>query len=250
MTTDHMSVYLAPQGQEGPGLNLHTPDGFYVTDLRGWDDLAPLRDKPEEFALTHGGASGWRNLRGSITGTLGIEFEGTPATVAEKNARLLALCAEPLTLTVIDHDGITRCRDIVAEQVKVENRHDPDEVLSASITWTAADPRRYSPMVPITTGKAHNHGTAPTSPVLVVAGPVKGGTEIVEVETGHLVRWAGDLSAGQQLRIDPGSGYATIDGAVAMGLRRAEWPIIPPGQSRTYRATAGRLTVEHRSGWW
>lgn len=247
---DHMTATLTPTGQARHGVDIHTDTDFYVTDLRGWDDLAPMRHSAGDYALAHGAPPGQRMLRRTITGTLGVEYAGQPAAVAEKNAELLALCAGPLTLTITDHDGVTRCRDIVVEQVKVENRHDPDEVLSASITWTAADPRRYSPMTPITSGKAHNHGTAPTSPVLVVTGPVKGEVEIVEVETGRGIRWAGDLFAGQKLRIDPATGYATIDGSVVMGLRRADWPEIPPGEARTYRASAGKLTVEHRSGWW
>lgn len=246
----HMTATLTPVDAGSPGLDLHTPTGFYVTDLRGWDDLAPARFEGGPFSLAHGSSSGLPGLRDSISGTLGIEFEGSPATVAEKNAELLALCAQPLLLTVTDHDGVARSRRIVVEQVRVSDRHDPDELLTASITWTAVDPRRYSAMVPVTSGKAHNHGTAPTSPVLVVTGPVSSGVTVTEVETGRATRWVGSLQAGQDLRLDPASGFATVDGKVVMGLRRAEWPLIPPGEARSYQATAGKLTVEHRSGWW
>lgn len=249
MSREHFSVSLVSRIDASRRIDFGD-GGWYVRMIEGWDDLPDRKGAQQSLALMHGSTPLDNTRRASASGSLVVRFRGSAEAVAEENAKLLALCAEPLQLWVTDHDGMARGRDVMVESIPVRNRHLPDTMVTATITWTAADPRRYSPMVPITNGRAHNHGTAPTSPVLVVAGPVKGGTEIVEVETGRLVRWAGDLPAGRQLRIDPGSGYATVDGAVVMGLRRAEWPEIPPGESRTYRATAGKLTVEHRSGWW
>ena len=249
MSKQHFSVSLVSRIDASRRIDFGD-GGWYVRMIEGWDDLPDRKGSPQPLALTHGSSSLDSTRRASASGSLVVRFRGSAEAVAEENAKLLALCAEPLQLWITDHDGMARGRDVMVESVPVRNRHLPDTMVTATITWTAADPRRYSPMTPITNGKAHNHGTAPTSPVLVITGPVRGEVEVTELETGRGIRWVGNLTAGEQLRIDPATGYATVDGSVVMGLRRADWPEIPPGEARTYHASSGRLTVEHRSGWW
>lgn len=249
MSGQHLSVSLVSRLDTSRRIDF-SDDGWYLRKLDGWDDLPDRKSVSQSLALSHGSTQVDDMRRDAISGSLAARFRGSAEAVAAANIRLLALCSEPLKMWVTDHDGIARCRDVQVESIAVPDRHFPDTMVSASITWTAADPRRYSPMVPVTRGRVHNHGTAPTSPVLVVTGPVGSGVTVTEVETGRATRWAGSLQAGQELRLDPASGFATVDGKVVMGLRRAEWPLIPPGEARSYQATAGKLTVEHRSGWW
>lgn len=226
-------------------------DGWYVQSLDGWDELAGRKGRPQSFALRHGGAVVGQDLRESLSGTLRVRFRGTAAQVAAANADILGLAAGRLRLSVTDHDDVTRERDVVVEEVQVANRHFPDSIVTASIVWMAPDPRRYEPARGISAGQvAHNAGTAPTSPVFLVSGPVASGVTITESLTGSQVRFVGAVPAGSELRLDPALGMASLGGRPVMGLRQMQWPLIPPGESRVYTASAGALTVEHRSAWW
>ena len=226
--------------------------GWYLLrgGLDGWDDLAELKGSSESWALEHGDAEILSLLRQGTSGTLRLRFRGLRAEVAAANARVNGLFARPLLMAVQDHDGVLRSRRVRIHATQAIDRHGPDHILTVSAVWHAADPRRYGVAVDKLAGAAvTNHGTAPTSPVLRIKGPFAA-TTITEQETGRVVRWQGSVSSTETLILDPALGVGTINGEPRMGLRQFEWPLIPAGEARTYTASAGVLTIEHRSAWW
>ena len=194
MSRQHFSVSLVSRVDASRRIDFGD-GGWYVRMTEGWDDLPDRKGSPQPLALTHGSSSLDNTRRASASGSLVVRFRGSAEAVAEENAKLLALCAEPLQLWVTDHDGVARGRDVVVESISVRNRHLPDTMVTASITWTAADPRRYERVKQLTADKPMtNTGTAPTSPLLRVEGPAKAPVTVTERPTGRVVSWAGSVS--------------------------------------------------------
>lgn len=249
---DPIRVSLRPvDGSPGIDFERRGVGRWYLQAIEGWDELARHKAGIDQLALDHGAAMPEELLRTSASGVLRVRYRSDEGDVAVQNARLVGLCAKHLELSVQDHDAITRTRRIVIEEVQVSNRHFPDGILTASIIWSAPDPRRYGPSEKVAAGATvTNIGTAPTSPVMTVTGPATSPVTITENQTGRVMRWAGSLGTGSVLTLDARRGVAMVDGRVTMGLRQMAWPVVPPGESRSYRVSSGTLGVEHRSAWW
>lgn len=249
--SEHAVVRLEPLTGTRAAVVFGGDAPWALYGLDGWDDLSAGKSDDHVLALGHGSIQAMADpLRQATSGTLRVGFDGTAAEVAEANLALWALCAYPLRMTVTDHDGVPRSRRVVVEQGLAPDRHQIDERMTASLVWSAADPRRYGEPVVIPAGaNCVNEGTAPVSPVILLS-DVSSTVSVTEVETGRILRWQGTVAPGKVLRVDPALGVATVDGAPVMGLRRFEWPIIPPGGSRSYTVTGASLSVECRSAWW
>lgn len=124
-----------------------------------------------------------------------------------------------------------------------------------------------TPSAPATVVAA-NGGTAAVGPVFQVVGPLTN-LAITEVQTGAQLVWTGALDVGESLFINcddqpltpPGlsvalPGHSVLIGGIAS--RRAglavwgQWPILPPGTSRTYllsSSTGSALTAHARPAW-
>lgn len=165
-------------------------------------------------------------------------------------ARLGALVDGMHVISVQTEAGETQ-RVVSVERVDIPDAHGIPR-LHHTIDMVAADPRRYAAPVTLSGGsvQAYNVGTAPTSPVIRVVGAASGPVVVTEEPTGRVVHYSGGLAAGETLVLDPAVGYAVVNGVPRLRLPRAQWPIIPGGESRTFRSSGGSLSVEHRSAWW
>ncbi|MGW1813275.1 phage distal tail protein, partial [Streptomyces sp. NPDC002125] len=105
---------------------------------------------------------------------------------------------------------------------------------------------------------AVNAGTAATSPVLRIDGPVSMPAVYAQYQdsTVRQLDYAETINAGEFLVIDVDSKQAILNGTASR--RRylsAQWPVIPPGEAVTFQFfadtydPAALLTVTWRSAW-
>lgn len=112
-----------------------------------------------------------------------------------------------------------------------------------------------------------NTGTAPAHPLFTIVAVADACTNpvITEVSTGNTPTYAGTLATGDQLQINtddfaaqgvPGHGVVLNGTRNQRALLRlaGDWPMVPPGESRSYRFDAGSgttatLAVQLRSAW-
>lgn len=107
---------------------------------------------------------------------------------------------------------------------------------------------------------AVNEGKAPDYPVfLIQGGGMQGGFEIIDLDTGAILRYTGDVADGQVLLIDTANGRVLADGVndYTGFLTRNDGLSVPPGSTKTFRfralgSTTGAptLTVDTRNAWW
>lgn len=104
-----------------------------------------------------------------------------------------------------------------------------------------------------------NPGTAATSPVFEISGPVdSSGFEIAVVGGSQRIRFSGPVAAGSALVIDSSSGTAVVDGFSDRGgqLTVRDWFTVPPGGAVEVAFiplgvnAGGQLTAVHRPAWW
>lgn len=228
-------------------------DGWGLLEFEGWDDLPGLRGSSAPRPLGDGNYTRTQTYREGLSGTLVMVYESTASDVARQAKIARGILAGPVEITVTDHDGEATSRRVDIAKMTVQERHTPDERLKVALVWDAADPVAYGPAVPRLTGETvRNLGTMPVSPVITITGPVAAGVVITEVETGRVMRWAGTLRTGQVLRLDRAQVVAMVDGAPSLQLRRTDWPLVPPGEQRTYLVSpsvGARMTIFERSGW-
>lgn len=103
-----------------------------------------------------------------------------------------------------------------------------------------------------------NDGTAPSSQIYRVAGPVAGGFEILDVPTGRRLRFEGDVAESSTVSIDTATGVVLLDDVAdrSGSLTVREWTPVPAGSSTEIMFlplgsySAATLTVTWAPAWW
>ncbi len=99
------------------------------------------------------------------------------------------------------------------------------------VSFWSPDPRRYGPVHSFSgpTAEVHHYGSFPATPEVRVTGP-RAAPYTVACE-GHSVTVTQALTAGQEHRIDMGSGWVYRDGVLQLGVvSSADVFTIPPGR--------------------
>ncbi|MEV0115534.1 hypothetical protein AB0H77_20200 [Streptomyces sp. NPDC050844] len=253
-------------------LGTHTP--YTWRKLTGWETLPGLDSGNVARPSQHGAHLG-RLL--SQTRTVGLDEMIVRAhadelgAVVEQLGAATAVVEDEMPLLVhIDTRGpLLAWARAVRREIPVELGYAVGTVTEAAVEWEATDPRRYTPAVqcaetglpepclpwhgdyghgprgvPASTGDllAHNHGSAPTHPMIELHGPVDT-PRLTNTTTGAVLEYDVILEADEVLTIDTFDGTATLpDGeSLLTAASVASWPepafTLDPGENTlTFRA--------------
>ncbi|MCP3760147.1 phage tail family protein [Streptomyces sp. TBY4] len=222
----------------GPG----TPYTIEKSGLSGWEDLPEFDSSDAERPTGHGSWPGARYAKPRKVG-------GTLWMVPERGASLATVRALRQALTLGDQERWLAVRvhgETLAVRARVAQRIVPADrayatqgAAKASVQWLATDPRRYLvdeqsalvhapepesgltwPLVwPLNWGTASrtgdagadNDGSAPSHPVITFRGPC-GTPSVTERISRRRLRYAIDLTAGDELVVDTAAGTVTLNG--------------------------------------
>lgn len=101
-----------------------------------------------------------------------------------------------------------------------------------------------------------NIGTAVTEPTITIAGGMPDGFTLVEVETSRQLEFTQPIPTGATTVIDARRRKIFVNGVVARGLIKHQWPTVPPGATRRYfltvpgARTSRLMTVALAPAWW
>ncbi|MEV6326392.1 phage tail protein [Streptomyces sp. NPDC051909] len=221
----------------GPG----TPFAVDRTGLQGWEDLPEYDSSDAERPTSHGAWPGSRYAKPrKVGGTIVLtpEYNGVPEALRALR-QSLALLDEERWLTVRLHGELLAVRARIAQRVVPADQGFATQGSSRmSIQWLASDPRRYAvneqsvstgapqpesgltwPLAwPLDWGQAtstgdavaENTGSAATHPVIVFRGPCSM-PSITDRTSRRRLRYAIDLTAGDQLTVDTANGTVTLN---------------------------------------
>ena len=273
---------------------------WILTNFTGWWDGPPVRtnrtDRPSGSGSFRGPA--YRGARViTIEGTMTARDEDS---LQRARDRITGWCANQRELHPLQVDEINGARfvDVELDDQPITKPRTPwSDTFSLQVA--APDPRKYGPWESTSTGMAQpgiggvdasdpgasatepglsagepastgvarvfNSGTADSSPLLTVQGPVVRPV-IREVDTGTSLSYSGTLAAGEFLVINTGPfaakgypGYQPLLGGTAnrrnLLTRDGPWPLIPAGGTAGFALDAmgldpnALLIVEHRQAW-
>ncbi len=245
------------------GTNL----GGFIYDnatLNAWLKLSEVNVKLNKRPNAHGTYSPDQLFTGEARVPISGQFYGfAPLDAVHARNQMSAMFNDgrPITMTVTDDLGATSRTGFL---VSYEPDWNPDGHFAFTAELAAADPRRYGPVVPVSTGLATassglvwplgiddaddlfwdwgtagtggrveftNDGNTTTYPIMLAGtdGDMAEGFELTEVQTGRSIIYPVG-TAGGVVRIDNRTQRVTINGGDVTGnLTRREWFAIPPG---------------------
>lgn len=263
-------------------------DPYRVGNLTGWDDLPPARldDNPRPNAHGSFDAPVW-------SGPRTVTLEGYCIDPADRSMLLTALTAsaaiagdaDPGSLAVTFADRtLTAAARMTRSATTLKNwgvGH-----FGWAVEWWCPDPLRYGPAAagstppaddpgglvfplgspldfgPLATlGRVNlvNPGSAASYPRFTITGPLVGGFELVEVNSGRRIRLERDVPDGSTVVIDARAGSVSYDGQGGYEgyLTARQWWGIPPAGTADLLFTAlgapnpaALLTVEYAPAYW
>ncbi|MER6319454.1 phage tail protein [Streptomyces sp. NPDC001581] len=248
-TADHAPGSLITQDGQmqwagllmGPG----TPFTVDKAGLTGWEDLPEFDSSDAERPTGHGSWPGARYAKPrKVGGTVWMLPErGASLATVRLLRQAMALGDEERWLAVRLHGEVLAVRARITQRVLAADRvYATQGAAKASVQWTATDPRRYLtgeqsaivaapepesgltwPLVwPLDWGQAaktgdagaENTGSAPTHPLITFRGPC-GTPSVTERTTRRRLRYAIDLTAGDELVVDTAAGTVTLNGTAS-----------------------------------
>jgi len=245
-------------------------DGFAVERLMGWYDAAPVRSEVDDNPSGDGAFDVDRVFRGARVISVEGDWVGPDMTAAyQAREQIAAMQSDgtPSLFTVTDPLGVRSCMVTLHKEAVV------DDVLRApffqySFDLVARDPRKYGPEVSDTTGlgtpgtgyvwpaewpaewgvagdpsraSVTNAGTALSWPVLEVVGGLSDGFELVEIQTGAVLRLERLIPEGGKVFLDARTMRAYLDtptNDITGFLTRRDWWPVPAGATRTVQFNA------------
>lgn len=217
--------------------------------LNGWWGTPDIRVETSDIPQQDG--QYWPALINTAHRTLTIRGMCTLASstlnIHEAMARVNALVAKPLTVTVEDGGGALTTQGFISSGTGAVMHHS-EELLQFSLILTCPDPLKYGPPVlfPVSGGVARveNLGTADVHVRFVVSGNVSSLTATLgDAE----IAWQGPAGAG--LSLDTSDLLPLREGALVGTLTRDDIFKVPPGVSDIAVVSDGVVSVEVRSGW-
>ncbi|MFE1416066.1 phage tail protein [Streptomyces sp. NPDC058746] len=252
-TADHAPGSLITQDGQmqwagllmGPG----TPFTIDRAGLTGWEDLPEYDSSDADRPTGHGAWPGARYAKPrKVGGTVWmLPAAGASLETVRVLRQAMNLGDEERWLAVRLHGEVLAVRARISQRVLPADRvYATQGAAKASVQWTATDPRRYlvgeqTAIVPApepesgliwspTTGLtwpldwgqaansgdagAENTGSAPTHPVITFRGPC-GTPSVTERTTRRRLRYAIDLTSGDELVVDTLAGTVTLNGTAS-----------------------------------
>lgn len=270
------------------GIDLNFDAGFQVDSVTGWDDLPEITSYDQPRARGHGDHTGDQFARSRIVTASGNILSQD----ALKAVTLALLTASTVTSTVSDLTITTFGRTLTSG-ARLIQRSLPvvagygSGYAPFALQWKCPDPLRYDvaqtagpiglptpgggltyPLAyPLDYGAAaipglltlSNTGTADTSVLFTVTGPLPSGFEVSSMD-GQRLTYPDALFAGEVLTLDTASGAVLLGGTADRrnSLTVADWMQVPAGGSLTVRFTslggaydpAATLTATIRPAYW
>jgi hypothetical protein len=260
-------------------------NGFHVAEITGWDDLPDPVDMSQPRVRGHGDHVGDLYSQARIVLVTG--------TIADRAARdTLAgalLTAGPLTSTVEDLTvdtlgrALTAGARLIRRSLPVGDDY-PSGVIPFALQWRCPDPLRYGAPQTAATGlpaagggltyplayplgygaagqtgqiTLPNAGTADTTIVFTVTGPLPAGFELSAA--GRRITYPVAVPAGQTITVDTAAGSVLVEGTSdrRASLTSAGWLTVPAAGSLTVQFTslggydpAATVTATWRAAHW
>lgn len=270
------------------GITIGGGGNYHVEEITGWDDLPDITSYDQPSARGHGDHPGDQFARARI-----VTASGTIASPAARDALALALSAvSPVSSTVEDMTVQTFGRVLTAGARLIRRSLPVGENYAAGVVpfalqWKCTDPLRYD--VPQTAGPIGlptsggglvypltypldygtsstpgmltlaNDGTADTSVLFTVSGPLPSGFEISSGD-GQRLTYLDPLFAGDVLTLDTATGAVLLGGTAdrRASLTNADWMQVPAGGTLSVRFSslggaydpAATLTATSRPAYW
>lgn len=269
------------------GLTLGGDTGYILEEITGWEDLPDVTSYDTARSRGHGDHVGDQYARSrivTVSGKIANVSSRDEMARALQNATRVGSAVNNLTVDLLGL-ALTAGARVTQRSVSIGGNYSVGEIPFA-VQWRCPDPLRYGltqtpasiglpstsgglpyPLsYPLNYGSAGtpgqitltNSGTADTSILFTVTGPLPSGFEISA--GGQRLTYAAEVPAGQVITLDTGTGIVLAEGTADRrgNLTKADWLQVPAGSSITVQFTslggtydaAATLSASWRSAWW
>lgn len=241
-------------------------DGWYFTELNGWDDLPDSKSDVEERPDSHGAFGQGEILRAAkVPEVRGFYVGSSSADVQAKRKMLKEIIAQDSFRVTVTDDLESAWATVSTGSADIDRG--AHSVFEFAIDFVQVDPRTYTTQVDDSTGlpvagggltwpvswpvswgvvgdlgrvEFVNVGTASSWPVFSVWGGLPEGFTLAEVGTGREIRFDGPIPEGHYLLVNPRTGLALLDGVEDRSgmLSRSDWWSVPAGGSSEVQFTS------------
>jgi hypothetical protein len=263
-------------------------DPYRVGNLTGWDDLPPARVDDNARPNAHGSfdapvwagprtvtlegycidPAGRSTLLTALTGSAAIAGDASSGalTVAFAGRTLAAAARMTRSAMTIKNWGVGNFGWAIEWWCPDPVRYGPGASASTppandpgGLVFPLGSPLDFGPLATLGRLALTNPGSAPSYPRFTVTGPLVGGFELVEVNSGRRIRLERDVPDGSTVVIDAKAGSVSFDGSGGYEgyLTSRQWFAVPPVGAVDVLFTAlgapdpsALLTVEYAPAFW